>query len=106
MDGLIVRNLPLDLVEKTEEFLMAVKGSIVADNSASQHIERGKEGLSRRTEVENYRHLTTNATREPTSSRYVHPFKAQISKRDSPGPAGRPREPKRDFLASAARNVA
>ena len=44
MDGLVVRNLALDLVEKTEEFLMAVTGGIVADNGAGQHIERGKEG--------------------------------------------------------------
>jgi len=46
MDGLVVRNLALDLVEKTEEFLMAVTGGIVADNGAGQHIERGKEGRS------------------------------------------------------------
>ena len=44
MDGLVVRHLTLDLVEKTEEFLMAVTGGIVADNGASQHTLRGKEG--------------------------------------------------------------
>ena len=45
MDGLVVRHLTLELVEKTGEFLMAVTGGIVADNGAGQHTLRGKEGL-------------------------------------------------------------
>jgi len=44
MDGLVVQNLALNLVEKTEEFLMAVTGGIMADNGAAQHTLRGKEG--------------------------------------------------------------
>jgi hypothetical protein len=46
-------------------------------------------GLSRHVEVEKHRNLTTNAAREPKSSRSVRPLHAQISKRDSPGPSGR-----------------
>jgi hypothetical protein len=41
-------------------------------------------GLSRHVEVEKHRNLTTNAAREPKSSRSVRPLHAQISKRDSP----------------------
>jgi hypothetical protein len=55
-------------------------------------------GLSRHVEVEKHRNLTTNAAREPKSSRSVRPLHAQISKRDSPGGWGGSIDQNRDWF--------